>query len=442
MRRLGLLLVVGVLIVSISLLVPSVTQAQQQKTLVLGSIVPFITKQGLEIQKWNNLFAKVVNTEGGLKVGNERYLLKWNTYDVGGYQDTAKTNAAMQRAVFQDGVTIFLNDFGVASSVCATAADQNKLLYLGTSLPDDVVSPKFQYYIRTMGAFFGQAMTYTISSVYKEKGAKAYVACTVDSDQGRYGARQYSSGAKLAGLEIREPIFYPANTVDFGPIATKIKSMNVDMVDLVVSTGEQVVNIITALKEAGWKGHIAPGAGLDTATLANLQTKVGDYVEGMAILIFDPRMIPTTMKDLYLKSLVDAYVKEYGEFKTDGCGWLNAWFVLQDAVKATNSVDPTVLKNYLEKGPLATKTFGGYVQLFARPDLQQFRTVDAVPPSGLGDIEKGKVVYKWQLTVQDMYLVSVKVHGLVDVYQKYWDKYGKPTFPKEASRFSWDDLKK
>jgi hypothetical protein len=47
-----------------------------------------------------------------------------------------------------------------------------------------------------------------------------------------------------------------------------------------------------------------------------------------------------------------------------------------------------------------------------------------------------------QLTVQDQYLVTIKANNLVDVYQKYWDKYGKPTFPKEDSRFSWEDLKK
>jgi len=434
-------LVPVVLLVSIVLVAPSASQAQQQKTLVLGSLVPLVTKQGLEIQKWNNLFVKLINTEGGLKVGSQRYLLKWNTYDVG-YQDATKTNAAMQRAVFQDGVTIFANDFGAAPSLAATVADQNKVLYLGAGFTDDPVSPKFQYYMRPFGGFFAQAMAWTICGDYKKKGAKTYVGCTTDSDQGHYAAKLYSADAKLAGLEVKPPVFFSGDTMDFGPIATKIKSLNVDVVDFVQSTGEQVVNIVTALKEAGWKGYVAPGAGLDTATLANLVRRVGDYAEGMEMLIFDPRQIPATMKDPYLKSLVDAYVKEYGEFKTDGAGWLPPWFVLQDAIKATNSVDSTVLKNYLEKGPPATKTFIGYAQMFARPDLGQFRTIDGAPISGIGVVENGRPVYKLQLTVQDQYLVTIKANNLVDAYQKYWDKYGKPTFPKEDSRFSWEDLKK
>jgi hypothetical protein len=122
MKKVGVLVVI-LLSVSVMLLTSAVAQAQQ-KTLVLGSLVPLVTKQGLEIQKWNNLFVKMTNAEGGLKVDNQLYLLKWNTYD-GGYQDTGKTNAAMQKAVFQDRVTIFLNTFGVADHVAAIVADQD-----------------------------------------------------------------------------------------------------------------------------------------------------------------------------------------------------------------------------------------------------------------------------------------------------------------------------
>jgi branched-chain amino acid transport system substrate-binding protein len=437
-KKIGVLISV-VFMVSTLLFMPSVSHAQQ-KTLVLGSLVALVTKQGLEIQKWNNLFVKLANAEGGLKVGNERYLLKWNTYDVG-YQDTPKTNTAMQRAVFQDGVTIFANDFGVASSVAAIIADQNKLLYLGTSFTDDVVTPKFQWYIRTMGGFFS-AMPYTVADDYKKAGATSWVGCTVDSDQGHYAAKICASETRLVGLDIRPPIFFPGNTVDFGPLATKIKSLNVDMVDFVQTPGEQVVNIIAALKDVAWKGHIAPGSSFSATTLGNLVTKVGDYVEGMEMLNFDPRLNPTAQSDPYLKSLVDAYIKEYGEFKTDGTGWLPAWFYLVQAIKATNSVDHTVLKNYLEKGA-TVNTFAGYSQLFARPDLGQVRKIEALPPGGLGIVRNGKMVFKSGLPVQDMYLVAVKAYGLVDVYQKYWDKYGKPTFPKEAdTRFTWEDLKK
>ena len=33
------------------------------------------------------------------------------------------------------------------------------------------------------------------------------------------------------------------------------------------------------------------------------------------------------------------------------------------------------------------------------------------------------------MTTKDNYIATIKVHKLQDVYQKYWDKYGKPKFP-------------
>jgi ABC-type branched-subunit amino acid transport system substrate-binding protein len=324
----------------------------------------------------------MANAQGGLKVGNQSYQLKWNVYDVG-CQDTAETQTALQRAILQDGVNIFVNDFGVASRVAADVCDKNRLLYAGVSWTDDVVSPKFQHYIRPIGGFFGRAMNYYIYDDYKQRGAKTYVGCTVDGDQGHYAAGLCAATAKLVGLETRPSIFFPGNTVDFSPIATKIRSLNVDVVDLVQSTGEQVVNIVAALKDAGWKGLIAPGPGLDTATLANLAQKVGNFVEGMEMLDFDPRQIPSTIQDPSMMSLINAYTKEYGEFKTDGAFWTGPWFVLQGAIKATNNVDADVLKQYLGKGSPPVKTLAGYVQLFARPDLKQNRAIDGAPGHGI-----------------------------------------------------------
>ena len=51
-----------------------------------------------------------------------------------------------------------------------------------------------------------------------------------------------------------------------------------------------------------------------------------------------------------MKALIDRYLKEYGEFHTEGCLWLTGWFTVKDAMMATQSVDTTVLKDYMAKG--------------------------------------------------------------------------------------------
>jgi hypothetical protein len=45
------------------------------------------------------------------------------------------------------------------------------------------------------------------------------------------------------------------------------------------------------------------------------------------------------------------------------------------------------------------------------------------------------MVYKTQIAVKDQYLISIKSYNMLDVYQAYWDKFGKPTFGAEESRF-------
>ena len=231
--------------------------------------------------------------------------------------------------------------------------------------------------------------------------------------------------------------------MDYGPIATKIKNLNPDVVDFVQNTGEQDVNIMSALKDAGYKGKFMPGAGLDTTTLDNLVKKVGaDYIEGMLMIDTDPRQIPSSTSDEYITSLVAAYTTEYGSFKTDGCFWVGGWFVLRDAIAATKSVDTTALADYLSKSPPATKTLVGYTQLYARPDLKQNRTTDGPPGCGMGIVQGGQMVYKGQLTCQDDYIVSIKSLDLLSIYQPYWDKYGKPQFPDEPSQVTWDFLTK
>jgi hypothetical protein len=244
----------------------------------------------------------------------------------------------------------------------------------------------------------------------------------------------------MAGLKMFDPIFFGMDTVDYGPIATKVKSLNVDYVDLGVSVGDQVVSLISALKDAGWKGFIFPGAGINPTTFNNIVKRVGSYFDGSEMLFTDPRFIPIVANDPEMKALIDRYTKEYGEFHTEGCLWLSAWFTLKDAMMAAQSVDPTVLKDFIAKGQLTPLTLTGYCVLFARPDINQLRAVDGCTAAGRGVVKNGKLEYLGQMTAKDNYIATIKLHKQQDVYQKYWDKYGKPKFPNEPSTLDFPDL--
>lgn len=415
--------------------------AQTQDVLKMGFMGALTIKEGVEIQKWHNLFAKMLNEQGGLSAGGKKYKIEFYTYDTG-FEDPAKTTTAVQKAISQDKVTMIVDNLFAASSITNIYTDPKKVLTFGGGITDDMVSPRFQYFFRHTGGFFIAGTSYVIAHDFYKLGARTAIVCTIDNENGRVTAKNYGEAHKLAGLKELPPIFFATDTVDYGPIATKVKNLNVDMVDFGISAGAQAVNLLTALKDVGWKGYLAPGTNLPTDVVEGITAKVGNYWDGAESIYLDPRGIPVVMANPQMKALMDRYVKEYGEFVPDGCFWVGGWFILMDAIKATNSVDTTVLKDYLAKGPKPTLTFGGYTQLLARPDLKQYRTVDGGPGSGRGVIKNGKLVYLDMLTLKDQYLVTIKLHNLVDVYQQYWDKYGKPAFPPEKNIFDYADLKK
>ena len=99
-----------------------------------------------------------------------------------------------------------------------------------------------------------------------------------------------------------------------------------------------------------------------------------------------------------------------------------------------------LIKAYLDNGPNAVRTFTGYCQLFARPDLGNLRTVSGEPNECTGIVKDGEVVTLAQVTVKDHYLASILSYGLVDVYKAYWEQYGYPKFPPQTSLLKFSDL--
>src|SRR5208337_3114364 len=101
-----------------------------------------------------------------------------------------------------------------------------------------------------------------------------------------------------------------------------------------------------------------------------------------------------------------------------------SWFPFRDAVETTGSVDPEVIRKYLQNSKRGVMTLLGYVQLFARPDKGNFKTIDAAPTTPVALVKNGKLTGLKVASVKDQYLVSIKSYNMVDAYQKYWDTYG------------------
>jgi ABC-type branched-subunit amino acid transport system substrate-binding protein len=412
--------------------------ASPQKVLKIGAVVPMQMAEGLEMQKWVNLFAEIYNKNGGWKVGNDVYQIQFIVED-GGFMEAAKSRAAVEKLVLQDGVKYLVPCFGDIAPQTATITEPNKVLWIGCDFTPQTAMPGFKYFIRGSSINFICGMNYVYQKELLDNGAKTYLTLGADETRSKVLVENMNKTANMVGLQVIPSLYFAQDTVDFSPIATKIKSLNPDALDLGTVSGDQGLNLLSAIKDVNYKGIISPG-NMTQSTLDNAVKKLGkDYVEGMKTAGTDPRGV---QDDPAMLELIEKYTQKYGEFHSDGCLWITPWFYFQDAVNSTQSVDVSVLADYLHNSKHAVMTMMGYSQLFARPDVGNFQTMEAVTTNIIETVKDGKLVATQIVSVQDQLLVSIKVLGLVDAYQKYWDQYGKPEFPPQKSLFDFADLTK
>jgi ABC-type branched-subunit amino acid transport system substrate-binding protein len=398
--------------------------------------------RGLQTANWYKLMAKLINDAGGWKIGNDTYTVDMIIYNTQGNMVTAKD--LLTRLVLQDGCKFIINTSFLTSSadVDATVTEPNKVIAITLDLTNQAVNPKYQYYYPT-GNFFQNADVYKIYTNMVKKGVKSYVSVKMDNQMGRSMDPAMNLAWKLASptIDYKGTVWEPMSTVDWGPIATKIKSMNPDCVDLIytASIPNSIPSTYRALADIGYKGYITPGQ-MSQPILDALVVNVGKAaVEGGEVPGADPN---TWQQEPQMRSLIDAYSKEYGKWSTDA-GPVE-FQVLQAAINGAQSVDTDVVKAYLDNSQLLIPTLSGFFEYFARPDVGNNRPISGANSGKIAVIKDGKLVDSGTFTtIKDQYLFTIKSRDMVDVYKAYWEKYGYPTFPaaqKGMESFHYSDL--
>jgi ABC-type branched-subunit amino acid transport system substrate-binding protein len=414
----------------------SATPTAALKTLKIGSVQNLTTAMGLEPKKWLELFAKLINDKGGWKIGSDTYKVDMIIYDSQG--DAAKAKSYLERLVLQDGVKFILASPTGDPAVDTTVTEPNKVICLGLDVMGTSTDPAIKYYWTPNGMFFGRGLMYDMYSDLAKKGYKTYVSAKTDDMMGHATDGMCNAAWQVAapGVKYLDTVFYDPATVDFAPVATKIKSLNPDILDCNYAGATALFN---ALYDVGFKGLILPAQVTPDMFQAVITHCGKQFMEGWQYFLQDPRMYPNQPPEV--TALLDAYTKEYGDFQTGGCMWVAYWFILKDAIDNTKSVDVEVIKAYLDKSNHAVRTLTGYCQLFARPDANNLRTISGEPADFVGTIRDGKEIPVQGIAIKDHYLASILSYGLVDVYKAYWEQYGYPTFPADqVSVIKFSDL--
>jgi branched-chain amino acid transport system substrate-binding protein len=415
-----LVLAVSLLMVAYAGAAPSPT-----KVLKLGVTLPLQVREALEQQRWLKLFAKLINEEGGWKIGGERYEIEWIIYN--DEYSAEKARAAVERLIFKDKVKHIINQFGSASLIATIkVTDPNKILVVGTSVSDEPCKPEYKYVFKGGDPIpFTTGLTMVLSRLYLKSGLKTSVSLNVDDATGHARAELDKRSIPSTGVKITDYLFHQRGIVDFGPLATRIKSLNPDILWMGTTSGEDITKLVVALHDVGYKGRI-DSLNTHAGVIKDIVAKIGpEYLEGMMGAFYDARQY---QKDPEMVKYLKAYEKEYGEFNVEGCNWVQAWFAFKGAVEATQNLDVDVLANYLANSPAPVKTLCGWRTSIARPDLGNLRTVAAANSIWLGIIKAGKLGPYMPVGSEQMYKGFIEGYGMKDIYEKYWKEHGYPKF--------------
>ena len=127
----------------------STTTTVPHKALKIGGVLPLNNARSIEQKKWFDLFAKLVNEQGGWKIGADTYDIEMIIYDSQG--DATKAKSYLEKLVLQDGVKFILDTPTGNPATDTEVTEPNKVIVLGFDLIGTSARPQASVLLYTSG---------------------------------------------------------------------------------------------------------------------------------------------------------------------------------------------------------------------------------------------------------------------------------------------------
>lgn len=326
------------------------------KQLKIGLIMPIsgpISVVGVSLSRGFEIMVAKVNERGGLKVGDDRYLIDLIIEDSKLSPDAA--GSAARKLVHKDGVkfvagAILDQSAAAIYQVCAPAKVLHVITWMNVvpQHPGDV-SPQKPYAVRVA---VSSDVMYEMDYDYLRKrypDVKRVVVVAPDLGYERMIERA-SQVAKARGIEIVGVEKWPLGTTDFLPVYTKTLSHNPQAIHAMVSA--QANYQLRAARQLGFKGPFFSDSPLGPDVIlrtAGPEASHDVFCNGM-----DLGQATPVMQDLMTR-----WKKKYNEpFVSDAImAYDMAWVLIQGIEKA-GSIEPEkvlkTLENLTAPGSLKT----------------------------------------------------------------------------------------
>jgi branched-chain amino acid transport system substrate-binding protein len=370
---------------------PTPTPTPTIKTLKIGCTVPLNMTVGIEAKKWWDLNVRLFNEAGGLVIKGQRYNIDLIIED--DKASAAGGKAAAEKLIYVDNVKYILG--GIYAEACdamLSATEPNKVILVTTGGSEKILGPDVKYGLHFAG---GTGLEPASWGYVKENypGIKTYLLIAPSNEEGNTKAQREALAAKGLATPAAPPLYYPIDEIDFGPLATKVKSYKPDMVVFVASPSVATLGLqLKELYAIGWRGLRTPRGSWNVPEVMAVCGK--EAIEGMLVGIPTSDIEPPINQLLATRK--SAFLKEYGSFADRGFAHTSCFDVFLAAMRKADSLDPDDILAALPG--LAGETQGGNFICVKRPDHQNDRVCDAMFDYYMAVVENGKAVLKNKLS--------------------------------------------
>ena len=319
--------------------------AQAQETLKLGISVPLsgaAATWGLGMEWAAEQAAERVNAEGGVTAGGVTYMFDIVAYD-NKYSATEGARNA-QTMLNRDGVKFIAGAIGTAPVRAMQAlTERNGVILFNTAWGKSIKGPEYPYTFTQMNTPFEILEPFYTFIKEQHPDVATAVLISPNDATGQELEPVAIETWKSLGVEMLASDWYERGTTEFQPIATKIASLNPDIVDFSAAPPTDAGSILKELVVLGWDGVKVMSAGTSADALIAVAGEAAEGVYLGASADFDAETATDVQRELNAGAR-----KALGEpLNGITISSYDAIMALRAAIMAADSVEPEKVKDML-----------------------------------------------------------------------------------------------
>ena len=216
-----------------------------------------------------SLAVEEINSTGGIKVGEDTYMLEYVAGDHKAKAAEATSSANMM--IYKRGIKYIIgNVIGATTDAVQAITEPNKVVFLFCTWGTDNLSPEKPFSFREIISQWEIAPSLYQWIHEHNPDIKTVAMISPNDTSGWDTSKAARKSAEERNMKIIADEYYERGTTDFYPLLTKILAQKPDMVELSGSPAGDGGLILKQLHEMGYKGKLSWTAGFHVSKFINI----------------------------------------------------------------------------------------------------------------------------------------------------------------------------